>query len=120
MVEETELPVVTGLQRLLFSELSLGLQAAIPPNMSDRDTFLRKHTSDQKPAMARSRIFFRTKHSNPELTEAFFQALQTVLKKCRLGYAGIKNMAVMVVILTARRTAAQFFPHEKVLDSIFG
>jgi len=108
-----------GGQRFLrpLLDFEFRLQTSIGADVKHFVAPLCEDAAHQQAAMAVRRVFLAAHQRYAELRHAAFQALHAALKECVAGAFSIKDAALVVIIVIAAGSAAQFFAQEKVLHA---
>jgi len=77
-------------------------------------SLIRQHSTDQQLAVARQRILFAAKQSNPVFLCSFADSLNAVSKGLALGELLIKDVAFRVIERGISWTPTQLLSHEQV------
>jgi len=103
--------------RLRGGQFRLGLQAAIPPDVMDRDAALAEHAADEQAAMATGGVFLGAQSRYDVLPQALFQTGQALPEPGGLDYLVVQDMTRGIIICVAARPAAEFAAEVDVLES---
>ena len=107
-----------GLAELLLpSELLLGLQTPVAPDVDDADAPLGEHATDQAAAMTVGGVFFAAHQRRAVAFDRREDPLDPPPERRRLGKPIVADVAFVVVELLVLRLTAEQIPEKPVLDS---
>lgn len=85
--------------------------------MTKLDASIGEHLADEKPTVAVVRVALAAHQSNPMPARTVGQARRSGPERLLLGHRSVQGVAVGVVVVLVRGTAAELLAHEEVADT---